>query len=329
MMEATELVDRYVNEVGQSLPRKTRSDIKLELRSLLLDGLEERAAASGKEPTVEMAAEMLKEYGLPGEMAARYRPERYLIGPQIFPAYRLILFIVLIAIAVALSIAFAITLITGGIEDAGSLGWAFLKAYVQGALMAFASLTIIFAVAERYYAHKIPSEADEEWDPLELEPVEEPNRLKRPEIVAGIVWDVILIALFNFFPRWIGLVESIGDGAVIIPLLAPEFAVYIPWLTAFWALGILFRLYLLWQGRWSRPARWMEFGLGLIGMAITYRIVTGGPITTLSWLDTIVRFFMWIGLLVGGIEAIVRLVRLAQSYFSGPADDVGDLKASF
>ena len=36
-----ELIDRYVREVGRHLPRKNRADIETELRSLLVDNLED------------------------------------------------------------------------------------------------------------------------------------------------------------------------------------------------------------------------------------------------------------------------------------------------
>ena len=139
---------------------------------------------------------------------------------------------------------------------------------------------------------------------------------------------VILIILFNFSPHWIGIVEAISEGEAIIPVLMPEFAVYIPWLTAYWVLGILMKLYLLRQGCRSRVSRWMELGLGLVGLFITYRIVSGGPIITILWLNTLVRIFLWAGLLVGSIETIVRLVRLLREQTREPADDISDLKTS-
>jgi hypothetical protein len=245
-MEATELIDRYVNEVGQKLPRRSRADIKLELESLLLDELDERAAAAGKEPTADMAAAILVEYGQPEQMAARYKPERYLIGPRLFPFYRLIVAIVLGAIAISLLVLFAITAVVSGSENVWTLAWGFLKAYFQSAVIAFASITIIFGIIERVAGHKLQTGDDAEWDPYSLEPVEEPDRIKRPELVAGIVWYAILIVLFNFFPQWIGMVDTIAPEGVFIPLLSPEFAVFIHWLTAYWILGILLNLYLLW-----------------------------------------------------------------------------------
>lgn len=40
-MNANEMIERYVHEVGRHLPRKNREDIQMELHSLLQDTLEE------------------------------------------------------------------------------------------------------------------------------------------------------------------------------------------------------------------------------------------------------------------------------------------------
>ena len=98
-MNADEMLTRYVHEVGRHLPRKNREDIQMELRSLLQDSLDEQTADSGLEPSPKIVAELLREFGSPEEIAARYRPEQVLIGAQIFPTYKLVSTIVLAVIA--------------------------------------------------------------------------------------------------------------------------------------------------------------------------------------------------------------------------------------
>ncbi len=327
-MEASELIDRYVHEVGQSLPRKNRDDIQMELCSLLLDDLEERAG--GEEPTVDLAAQMLGEYGKPGKMAARYRPEQYLIGPQLFPFYRMIIFIVLGVVAFGLLISFVVSFIASGMENIVSTAWSLLSAIWQGGLSAFAFITIIFAIIERVSDHSFDTDDESEWNPYDLAPVKEKDRsrIKKPELVAGIVFHLFIIVLFNFFPHWIGGVNTLGEGSTFLPILAPEFAVYIPFLTAYWSLTILLKLFLLRQGRWQRSSRWIEFGLSLFGLFITFSIATGGPITTISWIDTLVRFGLWISLIIGSIEAVIQFFRLLQGEPKKPSDSITGLKTS-
>ena len=88
-MGAMELLDRYIYDVGRRLPAKQREDIEKELKSLLLDALEARTG--GAEPTEADMAAVLKEFGSPEEVAARYAGERYVIGPRLYPTYRMVL----------------------------------------------------------------------------------------------------------------------------------------------------------------------------------------------------------------------------------------------
>ncbi len=88
-MNANEMIDRYIFAVGERLPYKKSLDIQAELRSTMLDTLEDRAGAN---PSLEQVAEVLKEFGAPEKVATSYNPQRqYLVGPELFPLYRLIL----------------------------------------------------------------------------------------------------------------------------------------------------------------------------------------------------------------------------------------------
>ena len=96
------LIDRYVREIGRKLPQKSRSDIEKEIRSALEDMLEDRSKKESRAVDEEMTVQVLKEYGKPEKVAASYLPERYLIGPQLFPTFWMvaqIVFVVLTALA--------------------------------------------------------------------------------------------------------------------------------------------------------------------------------------------------------------------------------------
>ena len=66
------LIDKYIVEVGKHLPRKNRADIEAEIRSTLEDMLDERKQGDG--PADEATVmQVLKEYGAPREVAAKYK----------------------------------------------------------------------------------------------------------------------------------------------------------------------------------------------------------------------------------------------------------------
>ena len=88
-----DLIERYIAEVGRHLPRKQRVDVQTELRSLLQDMVEDRAQTKVEKADEEIVTAVLLEMGPPQKVAASYqsRPE-YLIGPQLYPVYRFVLF---------------------------------------------------------------------------------------------------------------------------------------------------------------------------------------------------------------------------------------------
>ena len=60
------LIDRYVNAVADRLPEKMREDLSKEIRSLIEDTLDDRAAQTGKSPNDEtLVTEVLKSFGSP------------------------------------------------------------------------------------------------------------------------------------------------------------------------------------------------------------------------------------------------------------------------
>jgi len=308
-METNELIERYLAKVGENLPRKSREDITLELRSLLYDDLEERAG--GQEPTKEMTADMLRDFGNPETIAARYQPTRYLIGPTLFPVYQVVITVVMVVIFVVSFIPIIITSVTRGIDDLGSWLPGIIFGFLQTMLVNFAGLTIAFAVIERIMGEPLAQQQEEDdWDPYQLSSVENPNRIKPGKLIAGIVLSLCAIILFNFFPHWLGMVQAPENVRVIIPILTPEFLAYVPWLTAYWIMEILLKVWLLRQGEWRPTTRWLEFGLGLFSLVINYQILTGGPITTLSWLNPLIRLGLGIGIIVGVFESIHRLYRI-------------------
>jgi hypothetical protein len=73
-----DLLERYLQAVGQYLPPATREDVLAELRVNLQAEMDERAAESEGPLTDSEAAAILKAHGRPMLVAARYLPQRYL-----------------------------------------------------------------------------------------------------------------------------------------------------------------------------------------------------------------------------------------------------------
>ena len=139
-----ELLDRYLAAVRRNLPADEAADITEELRDVLLARAEEREAASGDADWPQL----LKEFGHPLVVAARYRKHQWLIGPELYPFYVHFMKVVgLIVVAVSVAVA-AVKAVFGG--DMGALVPGLLGSLWWAAVASVGSVTIVFALIERY-----------------------------------------------------------------------------------------------------------------------------------------------------------------------------------
>jgi hypothetical protein len=88
-MNAQELIESYVDDVALRLPRKFRNDVGLELRALLNDELKAAAADAGRVPDADMTMAMLRAFGRPEDVAARYYQHGgfHIIEPEHAPVF--------------------------------------------------------------------------------------------------------------------------------------------------------------------------------------------------------------------------------------------------
>lgn len=311
-----ELIDRYVNEVGRRLPRRQRADVRRELRSALLDALESRVEG---EPGEQEVVRLLKEFGRPEDVAASYRPAAaYLIGPELYPTFRMVVGITLGVLSAVLLATFALQLVLHAPGQAvfGARLARFLTNLFQAMGTAFGCIVLAFAVLQRFEAR--PDEPVEDWDPRELPPVVRPTDLVgRGEAVAGIVFPAIVLVLLHLFRDRIGVVVHPGSKLLLNDVLQENLL----WLSSALLLGIGVHAVLLWQGRWSWPTRLADLAADLFGIFVLYRIAAavasreavlqaeGLPAALLIRLAWGLVALISVLVVVGALRAVVRAAR--------------------
>ena len=82
-----DLLERYLQAVGQYLAPATKADVQAELRVNLQAEMDDLAEEKQRPLTESEVAAILKAHGRPILVAARYLPQRYLIGPEVFPFF--------------------------------------------------------------------------------------------------------------------------------------------------------------------------------------------------------------------------------------------------
>ena len=80
-MNSKDMIESYVHDVAAQLPRKQRNDVAFELRALLGEELQAKADAAGRDADAALTLEMLRAFGRPDEVAARYQPTLNIIDP--------------------------------------------------------------------------------------------------------------------------------------------------------------------------------------------------------------------------------------------------------
>jgi len=80
-MNANDVIEAYVSDVTGRLPRSQRDDVALELSALLQEELAGRARDAGRAADAEMALTLVRTFGRPADVAARYRTPLTIIDP--------------------------------------------------------------------------------------------------------------------------------------------------------------------------------------------------------------------------------------------------------
>jgi len=276
-----ELFERYLQAVRKYLPWQRQDDIVAELRANLEAQREEREAALGRPLTEGEMIDWLKELGPPTQMAARYQPPRYLIGPGVFPMYGHILRLA----ATWATIAYAIATTVRTIVEPHGPEWiagAILQ-YPEILLTTAAAVTAVFAVLE-FVAERYPEKCPDflasapRWSPASLPPLEEePPRAGKPRSLATAIAELIVgFALLI----WLLLIPGyplllLGPGAAFLehsPVRLTPVSITFYWaVVAFNAIQLAWQAYNLFTGHWrirGTAQNLVTKALGIVPIAI-------------------------------------------------------------
>jgi hypothetical protein len=191
-----ELLERYLQAVKFWLPRKQKQDIIAELSEDIHSEIEEKETEIGRKLSEAEVETILKQRGRPMLVANRFLPQEHLIGPVLFPIYRLVLKIVLLCYLVPWVLVWIGLLIFNSGYRAEHTGPTWISALGSmwgslwfAAFVAAATVTLIFAIIERTQAK---SGLLEDWDPRKLPPVRNSNLIPRSssviELCAGMIF---------------------------------------------------------------------------------------------------------------------------------------------
>ena len=272
-----ELLDRYLQAVRKHLPWKRQEDIIAELRANLESQLDEKEGELGRPMTPTEAEQWIKDLGSPSRMAAHFEPQRYLIGPAVFPAYLHVLRLAATWAGVLYLVVSAISLVTGTTLNADAVAHVVFN-LPSVIIQVAAWVTLVFALIEFTAIHfpdKCPNIAGfhANWTPRDLppmEPIEAAGRKRRTYAVAMIE------AAFGFVVlAWLLLVPQnpyLMFGPGVAYLNASPYTLAPVWMTAYWWIVGLNTVQLTWRcmdllrGTWQKPDRAQHIVVKTIGL---------------------------------------------------------------
>ena len=326
----SELIERYVHQVGRYLPNKEREEIQAELRSQIQDQLDDRYEGA---PTQADVAAVLKELGDPRHMAASYGGEQYLVGPDLYPVMMMVLrrgWVIVPPIAILVRL-----LATLFGEESGNLIEVLLET-AAGAFQATAIFTgivvLIFAILQ--HSGEDLDEItgnDQGFDPLSLPEVNDPAEVDRFEAIFSMAFGTFALLVMLYFLRVGGLTWQFNLGSPVNVIPVP-----VPWLVALIVIGttqMVLQLVALLRGRWGVALWLVNVALDIIGAVALYfvlwqplaeRLYAAVPV--LDGIPLIGRgpeLILAISLIMAVIEGITKLVKMvSHRYGDAPSYNV-------
>ena len=263
----SDLVERYVHQVGRHVPQKERAEIQAELRSQILDQLDDRYEGA---PTADNVADVLRELGDPRAMALSYGGAQYLIGPELYPVMMSVLQRgwVLVPVVVVLVNLIVGLFGGGGVDFVGLIVRVILN--VLQALWIFSAVVVVIFAIMQHSGEDLDeiTGRDKEFNPFDLPEVDDPAGIDKADVIAGMAFGLFSVFVLLYYLRVGGLTLrfDLSNPGEVIPVPAPWLIVVILSILAEVAVSLI----ALRRNRWTLGLLLAELGFGLITVVGLY-----------------------------------------------------------
>jgi hypothetical protein len=267
-----ELVTRYLASIQRRLP------------PAILSAIEAKEDTLGRAANTDEVGQVLKEFGHPVVVAARYGGGDYVIGPKYYPWFW---YVQRIAVGAALAIAFGVSAIRAlGSEEPMRAVMRGLSGALEAGVWAFGVVTILFVLAERF---KFDMGWAEKWNPKDLprDQVRQPKGLLESGLtvafdVVFLLWWVKIVQ----FPNQLPMREGASAAITFSPVWA---AVYWPVLVLAVAI-LLVHLMDLVRPAWTPLRSVLSIAGHAAGLGVLWVLYQGQPlalVTAVSGADAV------------------------------------------
>jgi hypothetical protein len=288
-MNASDVIDAYVADVANRLPRKQRNDVAYELKALLHEELAGKAEGAGRAPDEAMALSLVREFGQPDEVADRYRPPGFtIIRPADSRAFiTMALGGVALQWAISLPAAFGPSDALAGLDNLSRLG----RWWTSWGLGAFwwPGILVTITIVAGWLRHRWPVTG--EWRPK----MSEQDPVNRPLMVLAIASALVGMVFMVFLPDILSQFLPGKAGVMAHRIFAYDeaFVRYRgPWLLVLWILQLVLLAIVTAEGRWRQFTRRVEMAVNAAICALLVWFMTTGPIWREAGTDRIAKGVM-------------------------------------
>lgn len=290
-MKTQDVIDSYVADVVRRLPARDRDGISLELRGLLAEMLEARAADRGRAADDALVLDLLREFGAPADVAARYRAP----GTVIIPADQTRSFVWVSLIGVALQWALTLPEVFNG----GSVG-AWWLTNGLGALWWPGFMLMMAMIGAGFRRLGWPRKT---WQPR----IVDPERVNRGLLGFGLIWYILGVSMMVALP-WI--VDQLPGPVSRALAIDPQFLRQRAWpVVALWLGSLVLWVQVLRQGRWSRVQRHIEMALSAGFILLMTWWIAAGPIMQSAVADKTAKASMGLVIVLVLVDIVAKLYR--------------------
>jgi hypothetical protein len=315
------LIDRYLQAVRSYLPAAEQDDIVRELSEDIQSQIEEQEAAAGRPLREGELKTLLQQFGHPLVLAARYRPNRHVVGPTLFPVYWQVLKIGLLG-ALVVHGAIGIALVAGGAPLQSIVDVLARFPFTTGVTV-FGWITLVFAFVDRTELPWLRT-----WDPGKLPDVPSQAPVSRLALAGECLWSTAFLVWWVLVPRFPSLM--LGPGASFLALAPSWHRLHLP-LAVLWGASVTMLWLLLLRPRLLRfraAARVAAHAVALVAAALLLRSAplvipaAGTAVEHAASLARLVNVAVQIGLSVFIVVTIVEILReLWRMYRAAPLRD--------
>lgn len=291
-MNPNDVIDAYVADVIRRVPGKDRDGIGLELRGLLAEMLADRAQAQGRAADDAMVLAMLRDFGTPAGIAARYRTP----GLLLLPPEETRTFALLSLVGIALQWALTLPRVFDGSLSAG--GWWLTQGLGAFWWPGFLAMGYLFSAWLRHRGLFQPK-----WRPRTVDP----ERIDRRAMAFGLFWFAVGATLVTCLP-W--LAKAMPGPLPEIFAFDPEFLRVRAWpVLPLWVASFATLASVCVQGRWTPLARKLEIVSSVAFLALLAWWLAAGPMFQAKPTDDGARGAIALVIVFIAIDLVVRIRR--------------------